>query len=230
MNIALILSGGTGSRVGGDIPKQYMRAGGKMMITYTLRAVASCSKVNGIQIVCSEDHREEILKDIESDTGLCELVRGFSEPGENRQLSALNGMRDIMKYAGEDDVVIIHDAARPFVKAGTISDIIDACDLHDGAMPVLPMKDTVYISEDGRSVSSLIDRSRLFAGQAPEAFLLGKYISATEALLPDDIFSVNGASEPAVMAGMDIVFVKGDEDNFKITTAADLERFRSVYE
>lgn len=97
---------------------------------------------------------------------------------------------------------------------------------HDGAMPVLPMKDTVYLSEDGVSVSELLNRSRLFAGQAPELFDLEKYYTANMALLPDRILSINGSTEPAVMAGMDIAMVAGDEGNYKITTAADLERFK----
>ena len=93
------------------------------------------------------------------------------------------------------------------------------------AMPVLPMKDTVYMSSDGKKIDSLIDRSTVYAGQAPEVFVLDKYIQANKLLLPDRILSINGSSEPAVMAGMNIALVNGDENNYKITTKADLERF-----
>lgn len=65
----------------------------------------------------------------------------------------------------------------------------------------------------------------MYAGQAPEVFVLDKYIQANKLLLPDRILSINGSSEPAVMAGMNIALVNGDENNYKITTKADLERF-----
>ncbi|MBQ8956634.1 MAG: 2-C-methyl-D-erythritol 4-phosphate cytidylyltransferase, partial [Lachnospiraceae bacterium] len=101
---------------------------------------------------------------------------------------------------------------------------------HDGVMPVLPMKDTVYLSDDKKSVSELLDRSRVFAGQAPELFYFKPYYEANMKLMPDKILEINGASEPAVMAGMDIVMIPGDERNFKVTTDADMERFRRIME
>jgi 4-diphosphocytidyl-2-methyl-D-erithritol synthase len=97
-------------------------------------------------------------------------------------------------------------------------------------MPTLPMKDTVYLSDDGSSVSKLLDRRKIFAGQAPELFLFKPYYMANTALLPNKIMRINGASEPAILAGMDITMIPGDEDNFKITTMADLNRFMDIKE
>lgn len=94
-------------------------------------------------------------------------------------------------------------------------------------LPVLPMKDTVYLG-DGRQITSLLEREKVYAGQAPEAFVLGKYYEANERLLPDRIGQINGSTEPAIMAGMDIAMIPGEEGNFKITTQADLERFKAV--
>ena len=142
----------------------------------------------------------------------------------------MNGLEDIRKYAADSDYVLIHDAARPLLSAGQISDCIGAVSGgHDGALPVLPMKDTVYYSEDGVRVSSLLERSRIFAGQAPEIFALGKYYEANQRLLPERILQINGSTEPAIMAGMDIAMIPGDEGNYKITTMADLERFQSIF-
>ena len=90
------------------------------------------------------------------------------------------------------------------------------------------MKDTVYYSEDGRRISGLLKRSSIFAGQAPEAFVYGKYYEANRALFPEKIKAVNGSTEPAVMAGMDIVMIDGEERNYKITTQADLEKFQRM--
>lgn len=223
MNIALILAGGTGTRIGGDIPKQYMEVNGKMIISYCLAVFGIYSQIEAIQIVAHRDWQEAIERAMPYD--VVQKFRGFSEPGANRQLSIFSGLQDIMRYASEQDIVIVHDAARPLVSETILSACIDACTTHDGAMPVLPMKDTVYLG-DGERITSLLDRSAVYAGQAPEAFVLGKYYEANRNLLPDKILEINGSTEPAIMAGMDIAMIPGEESNFKITTRTDLERFK----
>lgn len=222
MNIAIVLSGGTGTRLGAEVPKQYIRVNGKTIISYCLDVLEGCKEIDAIQIVTDESWQDVIL---ESEMT---KFKGFSRPGANRQLSILSALEDVKKYASENDVVIVHDAARPCVSGEMFVDLICACGESDGALPVLPMKDTVYMSADGKSVTSLLNRSQIFAGQAPEAFLFGKYYEANVRLLPDDILKINGSTEPAIMAGMDVAMIPGDERNFKITTVQDLERFRQL--
>ena len=135
---------------------------------------------------------------------------------------------DIRGYAADSDWVLIHDAARPMLPRQLVDNCLDAARGHEGAVPVLPMKDTVYFSEDGHTVSSLLKRDALYAGQAPEVFRLGKYYEANKRLSPQQILQVNGSTEPAVMAGMDMVMIPGDERNFKITTKEDLDRFAEM--
>lgn len=224
VNIALVLSGGTGSRMEADIPKQYIEVGGKPIFSYCVETLVKSPLVDGIQIVAEKSWRKKILKWISSGNAR-QNFNGFSDPGKTRQLSILNGLTDIRRYAGKDDLVLVHDAARPLLACKQVEACFQAAKGHDGVMPVLPMKDTVYYSGDGRSVSRLLDRGRIFAGQAPEVFSLGKYYDANVRLLPDKILSVTGSAEPAVLAGMDIVMIPGDEGNFKITTRDDLEWF-----
>ena len=240
MNIALILSGGTGLRVGSSIPKQYIEVGGKPVITYCLKTLYAHEAVDAIWVVAEKEWQGKILSWLKM-YGLEGSIKGFSLPGENRQLSILNGLEDIAEFAGEDDCVMIHDAARPCLSSQMITDCFAGIVGHDGVLPVLPMKDTVYLSEDGKKVSSLLDRKQIFAGQAPEVFVLGKYLEANRRLLnlEEDtgngvkraaILAVNGSTEPAIMAGMDIAMIPGDEKNFKITTKEDLEHFRRLIE
>lgn len=227
MNIALILSGGTGSRLGTDVPKQYLIENRIPVISYCVETLSRHGGIDALQIVADPSWQGMISGWLES-ADPERKFRGFSVPGENRQLSILHGVEDILSYASETDFVLVHDAARPMLSAGLVTECLQAAAGHDGVIPVLPMKDTVYCSRDGRSVTSLLDRRTVFAGQAPELFLLGKYRDANRRLLPTEILRINGSTEPAVMAGMDIVMIPGDERNFKITTKEDLERFREL--
>lgn len=225
-NVILLLSGGTGTRMGAKIPKQYIEIKGRPLFSYALAGMKA-SGVDAVQVVAASEWREHILSEFGC-AGLMPLFRGFSTPGVNRQLSIYNGLQDIKVYAALDSLVMVHDAARPYLTEAMVRGYFMAADGHDGALPVLPMKDTVYQSKDGKVISGLLNRDELFAGQAPEVYRLGKYLAANERLLPDDILRINGAAEPAIMAGMDIAIVDGEEKNFKITTPADLERFREM--
>lgn len=231
MNIALILSGGTGTRLGGDIPKQYIKVKGRMLIAYCLNMFAAHSAIDGIFVVAAPEWKDEILNECDSLGIGSAAITGFSNPGRTRQLSILNGLRDIDTYVKssdkpvEDPVVIIHDAARPNLTAEYLDRCLDAIEGCDGVMPTLPMKDTVYYSENGTKVDRLLDRSCIFAGQAPELYRLKKYLEANEKLLPDEILKINGSTEPAVMAGLDVAMIPGDENNYKVTTKKDMDRF-----
>ncbi len=230
MTLALLLSGGVGKRVGGDIPKQYIEIKGRMIITYALMKLASCGKIDRVQIVADEAYRQKILTDAKK-AGVGEaFIRGFSEPGKTRQFSILNGLRDLQEEMGERDIIVIHDAARPNVSEALLQKCVEECRMYEGVIPVLPMKDTVYLSNDGLSVDRVIDRNRIYAGQAPEAFRFTRYLEANEALLPNDLLHINGTTEPAVLAGLNVCMIHGEESNYKITTKEDLERFRSLKE
>ncbi len=226
MNIALVLSGGVGRRINSEVPKQYINICGKMIIIHCLQRLCESHEIDAIQVVAEHSWWEPILTELPD----ASKFRGFSNPGENRQLSILNGLKDISQYAEKSDIVFVHDAVRPMISEKLIEDTLNAVVGHDGAVPVLPMKDTVYFSEDGHSISGRLDRAKILAGQAPEAFHFGKYLAANEALSREEMLAISGSAEPALIAGLDIATLKGDEKNFKITTNEDLERFRKIIE
>lgn len=221
MNYAIILSGGTGVRLGGTIPKQYIEIDGRPIISDCIDVFESCAAIDKYDIVASNEWEDYISKY----TG--NKFIGFANPGKNRQLSIYNGLLTLKDYAQEDDLIIVHDAARPFVSEKILSLLVGACDGYDGAMPALPVKDTMYIKKNGR-VEKLIDRDSIIAGQAPEAFAYGKYLRANEELLPDSILNIKGSTEPAFLSGMNIAVIDGDENNFKITTKEDLDRYIQI--
>ncbi len=236
MVTALILSGGTGVRLGGNIPKQYIEVNGRPIIAWCLETFRNHPQVDRIRIVAAPEWREYLRGVIDAESagsngggrrnGITEKFEGFSDPGQTRQLSIMSGLKDMASdTASADDIVIIHDAARPLVSSELISNLIAAAREHEGALPYLPMKDTVYYSTNGKVIESLIDRGCLYAGQAPEAFRFRRYYDACFSLSEEQVMKINGSTEPAVMAGMDIAMIPGDEKNFKITTQADMERF-----
>lgn len=87
----------------------------------------------------------------------------------------------------------------------------------------------MYYGANGR-IEALLDRNKVMAGQAPEAFKLGLYYRANKELLPDRILQINGSTEPAIISGMDVCCIPGDENNYKITTQKDLEQFKRMVE
>ena len=216
MNTAILLSGGAGRRMGIDVPKQYIRVSGKLLITYCLETLLTHPMIDAVRIVAKKNGL---------DTG---KICGFSEPGNERQASIFHALKDLKDSDTErvPNHIFIHDAVRPNLSKEQITLCFHALKEPEGAMPVLPMKDTVYLSGGGRRVSGLLDRDKVFAGQAPEVFDFKKYYEANVKLLPDGLQRIKGSTEPAVLAGMDVVMIPGDENNYKITTMEDLKHFR----
>ena len=164
MNIALILSGGTGTRLGADIPKQYIEVLGKPVIAYCMETLFGHKCVDAVHIVADLVWQEKVLEWMESDKEILsfrEKFCGFSEPGKKRQLSILNGLTDIRQYAKDMDLMMIHDAARPLLSERLITKCFEAAEGHDGVLPVLPMKDTIYGSSDGKRITGLLKREEL---------------------------------------------------------------------
>jgi len=221
LNFAIVLSGGVGTRLGLDIPKQYYKVNNRFILEYVLDTIEQHEWINGYVIVAALEWQQEITSVIKTDSKFI----GFANPGDNRQLSIYHGMLRLSEVAKPEDIVLIQDAARPNTSDELITRCFNIDESEDGAMPVLPMKDTVYLSHNGKKVDALLNRQEIFAGQAPEAFRFGKYLKANEMLLPKEILKINGSTEPAIKAGMHITMIPGDECNYKITTKADLEQF-----
>jgi 2-C-methyl-D-erythritol 4-phosphate cytidylyltransferase len=229
VNAGLILAGGKSERIPGlSVPKQYCSPNGRPLIAYSLRAFQSCDAIFGIVVVADEAWRP-FVSDLIGREEITKFL-GFADPGATRQASVYSGLLAPEHRMREDDIVVVHDAARPMVTEKLIRECIEEASRRDGATPALRVSDTIYKSADGRSVCALLNREELFAGQTPEAYRFGKYLAAHRALSEAELSRIRGGSEIAFGFGMDIGLIQGDENNFKITTAADLERFRLLSE
>lgn len=226
MNIAIILAGGVGSRMKTiDRPKQYIEVKGRPIINYCLKTFEHHKEIDEIYIVADESWQEYIREWLSKDA--ISKFKGFAPAGKSRQHSIYNGLLACEQSACENDVVIIHDAARPFVTEEIIDECILGAKELDGAMPIITIKDTVYRSKDGKSISSLLERSELFAGQAPESFSYGKYKEIHDNATDEELMNTRGSSEIAYKNGMEIRLFPGAEKNFKITTMEDLTNFEA---
>lgn len=226
MNIAVILSGGSGSRMkAGTTPKQYLKVGRKPIICYCLETFQKHEKIDAIVIVAEEQYHKMLTEWMKKEK--ISKFTGFAPAGRTRQHSIYSGIKIARKEAeGEQNIVIIHDAARPCVSDKIITDCIEAAQECGGAMPVITVKDTVYQSVNKKTISGLLNRDELFAGQAPEAFRLDSYLSIHDSMSEEDLANVRGSSEIAYRHGMEIKLVQGEEANFKITTKEDLDKFK----
>lgn len=228
MNYAILLSGGIGTRMQiSKYPKQYLQVNEKPILVYTLEKFQNCKAVDSIVIVASEEWQDQIKKWID-DYNISKFC-GFAEPGEQRQESIKNGLNACLKFeCSNNDIVIIHDAARPLVSDNLICKCIQFAIEYGGCMPVLPVTDTIYQSIDGSSIDGLLNRNTLYAGQSPEAFKLVDYAKLNNSISVDELNMYKGTSEIAFKYGMNIHLIEGEESNFKLTTPKDLEKFQKI--
>lgn len=225
MNVAIVLSGGTGTRLGAHIPKQYIEVNNRPIISYSLETIIGHRLIDHIIIVAAEEWQDLIKKCVTN----ADKDISFCQPGNSRQGSILNGLKKCEKLFNNDvDLVLIHDAARPLLSEELIERCLNISDEYDGAMPVLSVKDTTYQSIDGTHITALLDRNTLFAGQAPESFRFRKYLDIHNPLSSEEIDQIKGSSEIAHKFGLNIKLVKGDPLNFKITDNSDLNRFKTI--
>ena len=227
MNIAIILSGGVGSRMGKDIPKQYIKVNNQPIISYCLSTFLSNENIDAVVIGVADEWKDYVKEQIELSYSTKPIY--LTEPGETRQYSIYNALV-LIKELGykKNDIVIIHDAARPLVSNELIDQCLLSCCHADGVMPIIPVKDTIYLSSNAKEIDSLLNRNHLWAGQAPEAFVFGKYLDIHEAISREDLLKINGSTEIAYKAGLKIELIKGDPMNFKITTPEDLSNFENI--
>lgn len=226
MNIAIILAGGVGSRMkSGTTPKQYLLVNGKPVISYCLDVFENSPKIDDIVIVAAKDWHKFLLTWIEKEN--IQKFRGFASPGCNRQYSIFHGLQFVKSLGRKtDDIVVIHDAARPLLSPFLLNACIEHMVDVDGVMPVIPMKDTIYVSENHENITGILNRDILYAGQSPECFSFVSYYNANAALSEEEMLSFRGSSEIAYKSGLNVKLISGSEDNFKITTKNDLDLFQ----
>lgn len=218
---ALIVAAGRGVRAGGSnalAPKQYSEIGGAPMLARAISAFASHPRVGSVQVVINPaDTARYAGAASQFGTRLLPPVAG----GEERQDSVRAGLEALVAEA--PDRVLIHDAARPFVDAGLIDRVVTALESHAGALPALPVTDSLKRAHDGKLTGS-IDRASLFRAQTPQGFEFNAILAAHRAAAKAGQAKFTDDAGIAEWFGLDVVLVEGSEENRKLTTAADISQ------
>jgi 2-C-methyl-D-erythritol 4-phosphate cytidylyltransferase len=225
MNIAIILAGGVGSRVGADRPKQFIEILGKPVLAYTVEKFNNHPLIDAVEIVCVESHIE-YLREMVNKYNL-DKVKWITKGGATFQGSVMNGVNNLKYKISDDDVVLVHFGASPFVEEDIITDAIEVCKEKGNAISTCDFFLLSGIKDDNTKSSTWIDRDSIACMNSPHAFkykfIYDIYQEAVETGVIDEV-------EPHTTTlmykmGKTIYFSKGNQTNIKITTKEDLDLF-----
>lgn len=215
--IALVVAAGRGTRLGGERPKQYMTLAGQALLRHSVARLAAHPRIDGLRVVFHPADRDLY----ESATAGLELLPPVPG-GAARQDSARLGLESLEALAPRR--VLIHDAARPFIDQATVDRVLDALDQAPGAIPALPVVDTVKRGEHGL-VTGTLDRSKLWRVQTPQGFNYRAILAAHRAVAGMELTDDAAVAEHA---GLAVRLVEGAEANFKVTTPEDFARAETL--
>ena len=226
MNTALLMMGGSGTRFGADIPKQYIQVGGRPIFSYILEGYNALETVDRIIIVSHADwidYVEEIASGINADK-LYRVVAG----GATRSESVKNGLAAAAEYSSDDDVILIHDATHPYVDAQGVKEVIDGVKEYGGATLAQFNYDTVYRMDDEHILTNIEPRFNIVAGASPEAFTFGRIYDIYTNSPQEELEQMTSAGAIALAHGIKMKVVRANVLNLKITYADDMNLFTKL--
>jgi 2-C-methyl-D-erythritol 4-phosphate cytidylyltransferase len=227
MNVALIIAGGVGSRMGQDIPKQFISVFDKPVLIYTLEAFENHPMIDAIEVVCIQGWESIVLAYAKqfNITKLKWVVTG----GSTGQESIRNGVDNLNGKVDENDIIIVHDGVRPLVDNVVLSDVIQVCQKYGNAVSSMPYNEQIFIIDDEISTSRYIPRETLRRVVTPQAYKYGKLKWAYDEAFKKKIGIYGSSYTNTMMAdlGEKLYFAAGSEKNIKLTTVDNLEMFKA---
>ncbi len=215
--IALIVAAGQGNRVGGDVPKQYRVIAGKTVLAHAHEALASHDAIDGVVVVVAAGQQDLAQALLGEDV---QVVVG----ADSRRGSVHAGLEAIAA-AGGADIVLIHDAARPFLPPVVVDRLLDALMDKDGAIPILPVADTL-VRGAGGLMENTVDRAQLHRVQTPQAFRFPAILAAHRTW--DTAHDATDDAQILRACGHDVMLVQGDERLNKLTYEQDFSRVQTL--
>lgn len=226
MNIALIIAGGIGNRMGQDIPKQFLTVNEKPVIVYTLEAFQKHSEIDVICVVCINGW-ETALQSYANQFNISKLK--FIVPGGDcGQTSIRNGVLELEKHFSDNDIVLIHDAIRPMVSEEIISDCIAKTKEFGNAITSIPCAEAMLQTIDGTISTGVYPRENLKRTQTPQGFHLKDICNLHREALEKGILNSVASCTLMIELGKKVYFSKGSEKNIKLTTVEDIDIFKAL--
>lgn len=226
MTTAIIIAGGSGKRMGLDIPKQFIQVFGKPIIIYTLEGFQHHPLVDQVLVVCI-DGWHDVLRGYADQYGITKL-KWIVSGGETGQESIRNGVYALEDKLSEDDIVIVHDGIRPLVEENVLTDVIETCKKYGNAVTSMPYNEQIFLIDDDISTVKYIPRETLRRVSTPQAYKFGLLDQAYHEAFEKEI-GIYGSSYTNTMMvelGHRLFFAAGSDKNIKLTTPDDLELFK----
>jgi 2-C-methyl-D-erythritol 4-phosphate cytidylyltransferase len=222
---AVIVAGGSGSRMQSPVKKQYLQLAGQPLLSHTLMAFDRLADLDRITLVVPKDDLQQCRRTILGPLSLQHDIR-LVAGGQRRQESVLNGLNSI---DGDDGIVMIHDAVRPFVRPALIKRCLTGVRTTGACIPAIPATDTLKKVDANAVIVATLERQTIRLAQTPQTFSIALIRRAHQHAL-DNGFAATDDASVAEFAGASVLVVPGDADNIKITTPHDLVVARAILE
>ena len=226
MITALLTAAGIGSRMGQDIPKQFLHVDNKPIIVHTMEVFQRDPNVDAIVVVTLESW-VEVLRVYAKQFNITKL-KSIVIGGETGQESIQNGIRAIIEFAGEDSTVLIHDGNRPLVSSEIIANSIATFNKYGSAVAAIPTVEAVFTSHDAVIAEESLPRELLFRTQTPHVYRVSDVVHAHQKATEQGISNTAATCVLMHELGEKVYFSKGAETNLKITTVEDLLMFKAL--
>lgn len=229
MNVAIIIAGGSGNRMGQDIPKQFINVYDKPVLIYTLESFQNHPQIDAIEVVCI-DGWHEILEAYAKQFNISKL-KWIISGGRTGQESIRNGVYNLKDKVSNNDIIIIHDGIRPLVDSSVLTDVINKARQYGNAVTSMPYNEQIFVinPEDNTTTLQYIPRETLRRVATPQAYrfdlLNEKYHEAYEKQI--GIYGSAYTNTMMVELGVKLHFAAGSDKNIKLTTKDDLEMFKA---
>lgn len=227
MNVAIIIAGGSGQRMGQDIPKQFINVYDKPVLVYTLDSFQRHPQVDAIELVCI-DGWHDVAWAYAKQFNISKL-KWIISGGATGQESIRNGVFHLEGICAPEDTIIIHDGIRPLVDASVLSDVIIKCQQYGNAVTSLPYNEQIFVMDDEVSTTQYIPRETLRRVSTPQAYRFEKLDWAYHEAFEKEIGIYGSAYTNTMMVelGERLYFAAGSDKNIKLTTKDDLEMFKA---
>lgn len=227
MNVAVIIAGGSGQRMGQSIPKQFINIYDKPVLIYTLEGFQKHPQIDAIEVVCI-DGWHDVLWAYAKQFNITKLKWVISG-GSTGQESIRNGVYHLEGICGEKDTVVIHDGIRPMVEESVLSDVLVTCEKHGNGVTSMPYNEQIFVVDDEHSTTKYIPRETLRRVSTPQAYKFGKLLWAYKKAFAEEIGIYGSSYTNTMMAdlGERLYFAQGSDKNIKLTTKDDMELFKA---